>query len=186
LRRIEAVTGRAAEELMAGNSALLVDIAKRLQVPVDQLGSRLDGLLEQVEDVGRLAAGLERDLVKRQLSEISHLSIGEIMVTHGRLTVTTVDMLREAGDWIKNEIKTGIIILGTVVGDGASMIIMATDDIVRQGFHSGNVVKEAARVMGGGGGGRPELGQAGGRDIQKLENALESAVEQVRKWKEKL
>ena len=65
------------------------------------------------------------------------------------------------------------------------MMIMATKDMVDQGFHAGNAVREAAKAMGGGGGGRPEMAQAGGREAGKLKDALSAAEEEVRRWKEK-
>ena len=106
-------------------------------------------------------------------------------VVSGELKVSNAALLREAGDWLKNDIKSGVVILGTVLEDRPSMMIMATKDIVDQGFHAGNAVKEAAKAMGGGGGGRPEMAQAGGREPGKLKDALSAAEEEVRRWREK-
>ena len=102
----------------------------------------------------------------------------------GVLDISDGDLLREAGDWLRNEIKSGVVILGAVVGDRPTMIVMATRDFVDQGFNAGNLVREAAKAMGGGGGGRPDMGQAGGRSPDKLGDALRAAEEGVRQWRE--
>jgi alanyl-tRNA synthetase len=185
LRRIEAVTGRAAETLLSQHSISLEDIAQKLQVPTDELVSRVEGLLTDIEQTQKRAETLERELLKRQVAELPRKQVAGVNVVAGELKVSNADFLREAGDWLKNDIKSGVVVLGTVLEQRPSMMIMATADIVEQGFHSGNVVKEAAKAMGGGGGGRPEMAQAGGREMGKLKEALSAAEEEVRRWREK-
>jgi alanyl-tRNA synthetase len=183
LRRIEAVTGRAAEELMASHSATLGEMSRRLQVSPDQLASRIADVLAEMEQTTRQAETLERELLKRQVAELPRTRVAGINVVSGELSVSAAELLREAGDWIKNDVKSGVVVLGAVLEGRPTMLIMATKDIVEQGFHAGNVVKEAARVMGGGGGGRPEMAQAGGREPGKLKDALRAAEEEVRRWR---
>ena len=85
--------------------------------------------------------------------------------------------LREAGDWLRDKLGSGAVALGAVINDRPTLLIMATNDLVKRGLHAGNAVKEAATVMGGGGGGRPDMAQAGGRQPEKLEEALRAAVD---------
>ena len=184
LRRIEAVSGRAAEELIASQSATLDDLSQRLQVSPDQLTSRVEGMLAEMDQTAKQAETLERELLKRQVAELPRNQVAGVNVVSGELKVSNADLLREAGDWLKNDIKSGVVILGTVLENRPSMMIMATKDIVDQGFHAGNAVKEAAKAMGGGGGGRPEMAQAGGREPGKLKDALSAAEEEVRRWRE--
>ena len=184
LRRIEAVTGRSAEALMMEHTASLEEAARRLQVPPQQLGPRVDSLLSELEQVARRADALERELLRRQVRELPRREIAGVGVVSGVLTISASDLLREAGDWLRNDLKSGVVILGAVVEDRPTMIIMATRDVVDQGFNAGNVVREAAKAMGGGGGGRPDMGQAGGRAPDKLKDALQSAEESVRQWRE--
>ena len=184
LRRIEAVTGRSAEALMMEHTASLEDAARRLQVPPQQLVPRVDSLLSELEQVARRAEALERELLRRQVRELPRREVAGIGVVSGVLSISASDLLREAGDWLRNDIKSGVVILGAVVEDRPTMIIMATRDVVDQGFNAGNVVREAAKAMGGGGGGRPDMGQAGGRAPDKLKDALQSAEESVRQWRE--
>lgn len=185
LRRIEAVTGRLAEVLMASQSATLDALSQRLQVSHDELTSRIENVLTEFEQITRKTEILERDLLKLQINDLSRKQVAEVNVISGELKVSNSDLLREAGDWLKNDLMSGVIVLGTVLDGRPSLMIMATVDIVEQGFHAGNVAREAARSMGGGGGGRPELGQAGGRDYKKLKDALNAVEEEVRLWREK-
>ena len=184
LRRIEAVTGRSAEALMMEHTASLEEAARRLQVPPQQLVPRVDSLLSELEQVARRAESLERELLRRQVKELPWKDVAGVGVVSGVLSISASDLLREAGDWLRNDIKSGVVILGAVVEERPSMIIMATRDVVDQGFNAGNVVREAAKAMGGGGGGRPDMGQAGGRAPDKLKDALQSAEEIVRQWRE--
>ena len=184
LRRIEAVTGRSAEALMMEHTESLEEAARRLQVPPQQLVTRVDSLLSELEQVARRAEALERELLRRQVKELPWKDVAGVAVVSGVLTISASDLLREAGDWLRNDLKSGVVILGAVVEDRPTMIIMATRDVVDQGFNAGNVVREAAKAMGGGGGGRPDMGQAGGRAPDKLKDALQSAEDSVRQWRE--
>jgi alanyl-tRNA synthetase len=170
---------------MASQSATLEELSQRLQVSPDQLASRIADVLAELEQAQKRAETLERELLKRQVKELPRKQVAGIKVVSGELTVSAVELLREAGDWLKNDVKSGVVALGAVLEGRPTMLIMATADIVAQGFHAGNVVKEAAKVMGGGGGGRPEMAQAGGRDAGKLRDALRAAEEEVRRWREK-
>jgi alanyl-tRNA synthetase len=183
LRRIEAVTGRGAEALVSQHAASLEDMARRLQVSSDDLVPRVDGLLAELEHTQKRAESLERELLKRQVAELPRKQVAGINVVSGELSVSAVELLREAGDWLKNDVKSGVVVLGATLEGRPTMLVMGTADMVSQGFHAGNVVKEAAKAMSGGGGGRPEMAQAGGRDPSKLMDALRAAEEEVRRWR---
>ncbi|MQF48727.1 alanine--tRNA ligase [SAR202 cluster bacterium AC-647-N09_OGT_505m] len=183
LRRIEAVTGRGAEDLVSQHAASLDAVARRLQVSSDELVPRVEGLLSELEHTQKRAESLERDLLKHQVAGLLRKQVEGINVVSGDLAVSAVDLLREAGDWLKNDLKSCVVILGTILEGRPTMLVMATKDIVEQGFHAGNVVKEATKAMGGGGGGRPETAQAGGRDPRKLMDAVRVAEEEVRRWR---
>ena len=142
-------------------------------------------MITEFEQSIRKTEMLERDLLKLQIDDLSRKQVGEVNLVSGELKVSNTDLLREVGDWLKNDLRSGVVILGTVLDGRPSLMIMATSDMVEQGFHAGNVAREAARSMDGGGGGRPELGQAGGHDYKKLKDALDAAEKEVRLWREK-
>ena len=186
LRRIEAVSGRAADVLIAQLMGEVGELEERLNASSGNLAARADILLDELEKTKKQNETLEREIIKRQVAELPRKQIAGVNVVSGELKVSNADLLREAGDWLKNDVKSGVVVLGTVLEGRPSMMIMATGDIVEQGFHAGNAVKEAAKAMGGGGGGRPEMAQAGGREAGKLKDALRAAEEEVRRWREKL
>ena len=81
------------------------------------------------------------------------------------------------GDWLRERLGSGVIVLGTVVDGRPNLLVMVTPDLTSRGLHAGELVKQAAQVTGGGGGGRPEMAQAGGRDASRLDEALRVAKE---------
>jgi alanyl-tRNA synthetase len=76
------------------------------------------------------------------------------------------------GDWLRDKLGSGVVVLGTVLNDKPQILAVVTPDLVKRGYHAGNLVKALAQAVGGGGGGRPDMAQAGGRDAGKLEQAL--------------
>lgn len=175
LRRIEALTGRGSEEYVDAQLAQLRDAASRLGVAPNQMGERITQLLAQLKQQqaelaaaqrGRNAADLEQILARRQ-------EVNAIGFVAAHVDAPSIDRLREMGDWLRDKLQSGIVVLGTVIADKPQLIAMVTSDLTAQGYHAGQLVKALAAIVGGGGGGRPEVAQAGGRDAGKLDAALE-------------
>ncbi len=186
LRRIEAVTGRSAEILIQNLSKTLDTLSLRLQSPIDQILSRTDSMIAELDHTRKSAIELERQLLKQDVNELQVIDLDGINIAYGRLNVSSTDLLREAGDWLRNRIKTGIIVVGTVLDQKPILMIMSTKDVTDLGFHAGNTVSEAAIAMDGKGGGRPDMAQAGGDNPDKLDNALQQAKEVITKWRKTL
>ena len=89
--------------------------------------------------------------------------------------------LREMSDHLRAKLGSAVVVLAAAIDDKPQMIVAVTEDLVRRGVHAGEIVKVIARTVGGGGGGRPALAQAGGRDLSKLPAALAQVAEIVRK-----
>jgi alanyl-tRNA synthetase len=89
------------------------------------------------------------------------------------------DLLREQSDYFKSKIGSGIVALGAVINDKPNLIVTVTPDLVERGFDAQKIVRASAPVMGGGGGGKPTLAQAGGKDATKLQEALDRVVETI-------
>ena len=83
-----------------------------------------------------------------------------------------MNSLRNLGDKIKDKLNSGVIVLASISGDKLSFVSMVTKDLVEKGIHAGNIIREVAKATGGGGGGRPDMAQAGGKDISKVDEAL--------------
>jgi len=179
VRRIEAVTGHAAYRRVVEQEALLARLGEVLKAPRERLAARAE---ELVEETKRLARELEK--AKRQsfagaagggpFQERAH--IGDTVVIAGILEGGRPDDLRLAADGLRKKHPSAAIVLGASDGAAASLLCALTPDLVKRGLHAGGLVKDAAKHIGGGGGGRPELAQAGGKNPAGLASALDAAV----------
>ena len=91
-----------------------------------------------------------------------------------------MNRLRTLGDELKARLHSGVVVLATAADEKISLVAMATKDVTEKGIHAGNIVKAVAAAIGGSGGGRPEMAQAGGKDVSKLKEAMESVEDLVR------
>ena len=182
MRRIEAVTGRSAEQLFVEHTALLDSLARRMQTPVADLESRLESFLQDTEDLRRRLAALERGSLRSEAEALVGRTrdVAGIKLVAGRTSANSTEAMREMGDFIKTRLPSSVICLGAIVNDNPLLVAMVTPDLVNKGLHAGNLARDAARVMGGGGGGQPEMAQAGGRQADKLDAALEGVADLVR------
>ena len=173
-RRLEAVTGHGAEAALRDRHVLLESLAKQLQSSPADLSSRVTSLLAELDRERKRAGSLERDLARRVAEGLTSQveMVDGVAVLAAQAPVSSIEALRDMGDWLKARLGSGVIVLGTVINDRPSFIAMVTPDLVARGYHAGNLVREIAKAAGGGGGGRPEVAQAGGKDKAKLKDAL--------------
>jgi alanyl-tRNA synthetase len=174
LRRIEAIAGKEAEMTVEKRFAALSQVARLLQASPEEAPAKLAVLLEELAAERRCTQNLERELSRRVAQGLLEQveSIDEKNVLSARVNGLSLPALREVGDLVRERLKSAIIVLGTVHEGKPHFLAMVTPDLTARGFHAGEIVKQVARVSGGGGGGRPEMGQAGGRDREKLDEAL--------------
>ena len=103
-----------------------------------------------------------------------------IHVEIGQIPASNVDALRKAGDHLKNQIGEGVVVLGSVIAGRPMIIVMATQEVVKAGIHSGNIAREIAKCIDGGGGGSPVVAQAGGKQADQLIVALDATEEIIK------
>ena len=181
LRRIEAVTGYGAIEYVNSRERLLSEAASVLKTRPDELSVRAESIMGRVKE---LEKEVEKLLDKVAQSAVDELLAGKqdikgIQVVAGRVEAADMDGLRNIADLVRDKLVSGVVILGAVTGDKVNFVAMATKDAITKGVHAGNAVKEAAKVAGGGGGGRPDMAQAGGKVPEKLESALQAAIDAI-------
>jgi len=87
----------------------------------------------------------------------------------------TPDLMREMSDWYREKYHSGVAVLGAIIGDKPSLLVSVTPDLTKKGVDAGRLIREIAPIVGGGGGGKPTLAQAGGRDAARLSEALDKA-----------
>jgi alanyl-tRNA synthetase len=174
IRRIEAITGRAAYEMIQNRIKDIQQISDILNVSpnhvIEQTQSLLDELSEVHKEVTKLRRTIAVDSFEKQLKEIPEINGVKVL----SITLPEVDQetLRQMADRFRQKYKTGVAVLASV-SEGKPVIIAAvTDELVKRGWHAGNLVKVVAKPVGGSGGGRPTLAQAGGKDAKKLPEAM--------------
>ena len=183
MRRIEALTGRAAEALFVEQATLLESLSRRLQTPVSGLESRLDSYMQETDDLRRRMAEMERAMLRAEAEALLQRAadVAGVKVVAGRTSASGADGMREMGDFLKDKLSSCLVALGGLTDGGSPLlVVMATPDVVARGVNSGALARDAAKLMGGGGGGRPEMAQAGGRQPEKLDEALAAVPRLVR------
>ncbi|MBU0673235.1 MAG: alanine--tRNA ligase [Proteobacteria bacterium] len=182
VRRIEAVTGAGALERFREVEKRLQNIAERLKASPEELEERMERLLARQKE---LEKELTRVTTRQSVDNLDSLLAGArqvngITVVTARLQVDGPKTMREVGDRLREKLGTGIAVLGAVFGDKVSLLALVSADLTDR-YHAGNLVKEISGMVGGSGGGRPDMAQAGGTMPDKLDNALAGVDDVVAK-----
>lgn len=176
-RRIEAVTGRGAYQYLNQQLATLRDVAHAVKAPqLQETPTRVEAVLQQLKEVQR-----ENEALRSRLSNLEAAGlndqlkqVGDVNVLAARVAAADMDSLRNMVDELKGKLGSAVIVLGAVDGEKVLLVAGVTKDLLSRGLHAGKIVKEVAERCGGGGGGRPDMAQAGGREPGKLVEALAS------------
>ena len=181
VRRITALTGPGLIAHLTARSRVVDELIETLKAPADQVTARVAKLQDDIKKLkkelkaggGKSASDALADANK--LFEASE-KIGDAFVIVGKLPGAPVDQARTAIDSLKKKAKSAAIVFGVAGDDGKVMLLAGvTDDLIKQGVKAGDIVKEIAPIVGGGGGGRPNMAQAGGKNASKLDEALAKA-----------
>src|SRR5881296_1445861 len=174
VRRVEAVAGPAAIESVARKEAALREAAELLKIGPLEVPKRLQKLLEEQRALEKQLAELEARLARSRAEDLVKAArqINGVAVIAGRIDGLDADGLRAVADTLRNRLGSGIVCVGSVVDGKVNLIAAVTKDLTSR-FQAGRVIQEVAKAVGGGGGGRPDLAQAGGKDPARLDAALE-------------
>ena len=174
MRRIEAVTGRASELLAWEKSNRETKLADLLQTSTPELETKISTLLNDIEDINTKYQNAQHrlSLQSAESSLKKSKTVNGINVISDMTQAINMDILRASGDWIKEKIDSGIVVLGAVIDEKPMIAVTVTLDLVEMGLDASLIAKKASTLMGGGGGGRPESAQGGGRNPNKLPEVL--------------
>jgi alanyl-tRNA synthetase len=176
LRRIEAVTGTVATKLIRSTLATQSATAKVLNSTTSEIETRASTVMAEIvklqNELANLSIVVARQSVEGYQDQVRIVS--GINVLSLRAQANSMDALRSTGDWLRDKLTSGVITIGSVIEGIPTIIVMVTSDLVAQGINANTIIKHAAPIIGGGGGGRPNLAQAGGRDSGKLDEAIQS------------
>jgi alanyl-tRNA synthetase len=181
-RRIEAVTGEAAYKALNDQLAILKNAASKLKTSAKDVPSRIDTILAEAKHLQRENESLAAKLGNIEAGSLASKvkEINGVPVIAARVQAADMNSLRNMADDLKQKLGSAVILLGSADNGKVNLIAGVTKDLIEKGFHAGKLVKEAASVCGGGGGGRPDMAQAGGKDPAKLDNALQIVEEWVK------
>jgi len=176
VRRIEALTGRGASQYIQARLKKLQNAAAYLKAAPDEIERKVLEVLEQSQSIEKELAKVRREQAKRDFEAMLDRTeaVNGVQVLSVKVGALDVDMLREMSDWARAKLGSGVVALGAVFDGKPSLLVAVTQDLIERGLDAGKIVRQAAAHIGGGGGGRPNLAQAGGKDASKLIEALES------------
>lgn len=182
IRRIEAVTGFKALEYVNDRDQILVKSAELLNAEIGEIPDKIDKIKENVKELEKEVRSLKDQLAHSKSTDIID-RVKEVnginLLTH-KLKDVDNNALRKMADKLQNKMESGIIVLASALDEKVLFVAKITSDLVDQGYNAGDIIGQVAQVAGGGGGGRPEMAQAGGSRVDKIDQALEKAEDIIR------
>ncbi len=188
VRRITALTGSGLTKYLEDRGEIIEKLSVMLKTSAEALVDRVDRLIKENKKLakklksGARQSGSDTKAEAKKLLEKCE-KIGGTSVVIGRLSTTSVEQAREAVDMLKKKAKSAAVVLGFDDDGKVTLLAGFTDDLVKKGLKAGDVIKAIAPIVDGGGGGRPQMAQAGGKKPEKIKDALDKAGELI---KEKL
>ncbi|MEL7647098.1 MAG: alanine--tRNA ligase [Sedimentibacter sp.] len=182
VRRIEAITGRAAIEYLNDLVAITDEMCVSMKTSKEELASKVNALKKESKDKEKEIQKLNNELLKQSMGQIldQYEEINGVKLFSLRLKDKDANALRDTADKIRDKNESCAVIIASDLGDKVLFVSSVTKDLVAKGIHAGNMVKAAATAAGGGGGGRPDFAQAGGKNPEKIDEALQAVKEQLK------
>ncbi|MCI0378770.1 MAG: DHHA1 domain-containing protein, partial [Gemmataceae bacterium] len=177
VRRVTAVAGKEAVAAVQKLASVVGDLTERFRCQPDDLAKRIESLQEEIKKLQQqLKKGAASDLAgagDKLLAGAAQVNGAAIVI--GEMPAGPEEQMRNQIDRIKQKARSAVVVVGWTDEDKVGLIAAVTDDLVQKGLHAGKLVGQIAKVVGGGGGGKPTMAQAGGKDPAKLAEALELA-----------
>lgn len=179
VRRIEALTGSGVFAYYKEMEAKVNEASALLKATPDQLLDKLSHTLKEVKELTSENESLKAKLANESLGDVTSdmITVGDYHVLATSVEGVDMNGLRDLGDQLKAKVGEGIVVIASVNDGKVNLIAMATDGAVKNGAHAGNLIKEVAPLVGGGGGGRPNMAQAGGKNPAGIADAIAKAKE---------
>ncbi|MBN2137067.1 MAG: alanine--tRNA ligase [Sedimentisphaerales bacterium] len=186
VRRITALTGTALNDYLEKASNIVDELSAMLKVPAEAVCERVGKLLQDNKKLAKDLKSAARSSGSDAMTQAGQLldnceKIGDARIITGQLLTASAEQAREAIDMLKKKAKSAVVVLAMAEGDDkATLLAGVTDDLIKKGLKAGDIVKEIAPIVEGGGGGRPQMAQAGGKNPAKIGDALARAAELVK------
>jgi alanyl-tRNA synthetase len=174
VRRVEAVTGRRAYAYLDEQFAILKNAASLLKSSPADVPKRIEALQAEMRQIQRENESMQAKLGRLEAAELAGKaqSVAGVTLLAARVNAGGMDALRQVADELKAKLGSAVVALGAADGEKVNLVVAVTGDLTSRGLHAGKLIKELAAICGGGGGGKPEFAQAGGKNADKLDEAL--------------
>lgn len=178
IRRIEAVTGPEAEEKARESEDQLQEVADKLKIPVPKLMDRLERMLQENKDLAQELKSVKKGQMKEEIEVLiaKAESVRDFSLLTAELDIPPGD-LKEFADSLMDKLGSGVLVLGATNGDKCHLVARVSDDVVAKGIEAKQIIKDLAPIIDGGGGGKANFAQAGGKAPERLAEALSKAKE---------
>lgn len=183
VRRIEASCGEVAYNIMKKEQAALAEISHLLHISVSEIPSRIETLIKSHKEIEKQIKKFKSKQVMTNINDFvkKAITVDNVKLVSASLENMGHEALRVLADALKTKLGSAVIVLGSVKEGKVCLVTAVTSDLVSKGLHAGKIIKEIAQITGGSGGGRPDMAQAGGKDVSKLAQALKQVPEIIRK-----
>ncbi|MFC1676404.1 alanine--tRNA ligase [Planctomycetota bacterium] len=185
VRRITALTGQALSEYLEKRSDAVDILSELLKVPADEIVDRVGKLIKDNKKLAKELKSTAKQKGSDVMTEARELlgkceKINDSAIVTSVLENTSIDQARQAIDMIKKKAKSAAVVFGFADGDKVTLLSGVTDDLIKKGLKAGDIIKKIAPIVDGGGGGRPQMAQAGGKNPAKLKEAIKKANELIK------
>lgn len=183
IRRIEAITGMSTYIYLKDMEKQINEISNKVKANKNDIPGKIDQLLIVLKEKDNEIENLKYKMANSAIGDIlkNKEELDGIEIVTGKVDNLDMNNLRNLGDKIRDNISSGIVVLSSITDDGKVLFVaMATNDVLNKGIHAGNLLKEISRITGGGGGGRPDMAQAGGKNPNKVDFALNKVKDVVK------
>lgn len=178
VRRIEALTSRGVFEYYENLEEITLNTAKSLKISPNQIQEKVEHLLGEQKNMSRLVDEMKQKAARESVSLVEQkIDIKGLSMIIAQVVDVDMNALRDLGDGMKDKLGEGIIVLASQLDGKVNLVAMVTPEAMKRGGHAGNLIKGIAGKVGGGGGGKPNIAQAGGKNPQGIKEALEEALE---------
>lgn len=183
VRRIEAVTGGGVLEYIHHNDAQLAQAAQVLKTNPHDMAEKAEAVMAELKDAKKMLDSFQEKMAaakaRNVMTGVKHL--GEVNVVVAQVDGVSVNEMKSMADNIKQEMVNGVVVLAANTDGKITFLAMAMPEAVQKGVHAGNIIKEITAIAGGRGGGKPDMAQGGGKDANKIDDALAQVDEIVLK-----
>ncbi|MFC1914997.1 DHHA1 domain-containing protein [Chloroflexota bacterium] len=152
----------------------ILEIARALDTSADNVSGKVTDLVTELSEERRQVLAMQRELARKEAESLLDKAeiVNGVKLLVARVSYSRMEIMRETSDFIRSRLKSAVVVLGGISGDKPMFLAAVTPDLIDKGYDAGKIVKEVAKVTGGGGGGKATLAQAGGKYKDKLDEAL--------------